>query len=215
MQKIFRTALMSTLILSACSAVTVAPQTVPPHTTKPPLLFPTTAAPNPKLISTAGTPHIEQPPDPERFVTPVPPDPQDCGYQWATQDLADLSNSLQKSIRVLQADAVASAYIFGENCIRADGGIGAFLPRETDFNITLRVRDLNNQAEQGSWIVKVMQIIAAIPPEQVVGPLPGRVFLIFQSDGDQRAMDFGIDQYHNLPSNLGEVEIFQALQVPR
>jgi hypothetical protein len=118
-------------------------------------------------------------------------------------------------MQVLQAEAKATAYIFGENCILSDGSIGLFLPRETDFNVTLQVRDLNDESDLGSWVVKVMETITAIPREQIVGPLPGRVFLIFQSGSDQKAINFGIDQYLNLPFNLSDAEIFQALQAPQ
>jgi hypothetical protein len=32
-------------------------------------------------------------------VTLAPPDPQNCGYQWANQDLPELSSSFQHSCR--------------------------------------------------------------------------------------------------------------------
>lgn len=60
-----------------------------------------------------------------------------------------------------------------------------------------------------------MHIIIEIPPEQIVGPVPGRVFLVFQSGSDQKALNFGIDQFQNLSSDLSDAEIFQTLQVPQ
>ena len=186
-------AILFLALLSACSAIPAAPQTVP----------------------TVGTPHIGLPPDTETQVTSASPNPQNCGYQWAYQDMPELSNSFHQSLQALQPEAQGNAYIFGENCILSDGSIGGFLAKETDFNITLRVSDLNDEEDLGKWIVNVMQIITAIPPEQIVGPAPGRVFLVFQSDSDQKAINFGIDQYQNLPSDLSDTEIFQALQVPQ
>jgi hypothetical protein len=96
-----------------------------------------------------------------------------------------------------------------------DASFASFLPRETDFNVTLQVSDLTNESDLGTWIVRLMQIITAIPREQLVGPLPGRVFLIFQSGRDHQELNFGVDQFQNLPSNLSDAEIFQALQVPQ
>jgi hypothetical protein len=160
-----------------------------------------------------STAQMEQQTDDE--TNAVQPYPQDCGYQWAYQDLPELSSRFQQSVQALQAEAKANAYVFGENCIRPDGSIASFLARETDFNITLQVEDLNNETELGAWIVKVMEIITALPPEQIVGPLPGTVFLIFQSSSGQTAINFGIEQFQNLPANLSEAEIFQALQAPQ
>jgi hypothetical protein len=213
MSRILRTILFLTMLLSACSPTPGAPQKVQPATTEAPFLLPTTAIPDPKIIATVSTPHIDQGPD--GAVTLAPPDPQNCGYQWANQDLPELSSSFQHSLQALQPEALGNAYIFGENCILSDGSIGAFLPRETDFNITLQVSDLNNESDLGAWIVKVMQVVTEIPPEQIIGPLPGRVFLVFQSGGDQKAINFSINQFQNLPSDLSDAEFYQALQVPQ
>lgn len=211
MQRIIGTFLFWTLILCACSASISSPQPLPP--TDAPLPFPTTTVSDPTLIATLSTPHIVQPPDGE--ITAAPPNPQDCGYQWANQDLPELSSSFQVSIQALQPEAHANAYAFGENCLLADGSIAGFSAMETDFNITLQVNDLTNESDLGEWIVKVMQVIENIPPDQIVGPQPGRVSMIFQSDGDQKALNFYINQYQGLPVGLSNSEIYQALQIPQ
>ncbi len=84
----------------------------------------------------------------------------------------------------------------------ADGSIGGFSAMETDFNITLQVSDLTNESDLGEWIVKVMQVIENIPPEQIVGPRPGRVSIIFQSNGDQKAVNFYVNQYQALAAGI-------------
>ena len=131
---------------------------------------------------------------------------------WAEQDLPELSRSFQQSLQALQSEAQATAFAFGENCVRPDGTVVAFLAMETDFNITLQVNDLNNETELGEWIVNVMQVILEIPPEQIVGPRPGRVSLTFRSAGDERHVTFYINQYQELPPGLSPVEILQRLQ---
>jgi hypothetical protein len=143
----------------------------------------------------------------------VLPEAEPCGYQWAYQNLPELSSSVQKSIQALQPEAQATAFAFGENCIRADGSVAGFTAMETDFNITLPVAELTDESELGEWIIKVMQVITAIPPDQIVGPRPGRVSLSFQSGGEQKAVNFYINQYQELPPGLSSAEIFQALQV--
>jgi hypothetical protein len=193
MQKVCRLVLVSALILSACSAISVAPQAAPPTAIDTPIRIPTTAVPE---------------------TNPSPSDPGACGYQWAYQDLPELSNSFQQSIQTLQPGAQATAFAFGENCILSDGSIAGFSAMETDFNVTLQVDDLANEADLGEWIVKVMQVITAIPPEQIVGPRPGRVSLVFQAGGDQQAINFYINQFQELSPGLSSAEIFQALRVP-
>ena len=212
MQRVFRVFLFWMLILCACTTNVASPQPLPPTITSTPLIFPTTVVPIPKVIVTLSTPHIDQPPDGN--IPTTAPNPQDCGYQWANQNLPELSSSFQASVQALQPQAQASAYAFGENCMLPDGSVGGFGAMETDFNVTLKVNDLTNESELGEWIVKVMQVIENIPPEQIVGPQPGRVSMIFQSNGDQKIINFYINQYEALSPGLSNAEIYQALQVP-
>ena len=191
--------LLWSLILCACSAgVPASP--VLPSTTEAPLPLPTTAVPDS---------------NPEGQVTTIPPSSQNCGYQWAQQDLPELSSRFQQSVQALQPGAQANAFAFGENCVLADGSIAGFSAMETDFNITLQVSDLTNESELGEWIVKVMQVIQNIPPDQIAGPRPGRVSFTFQSSSDQKIVNFYIDRFQALPSGLSNAEIFQALQMPQ
>jgi hypothetical protein len=213
MQKIFRLLLFGASILSACSAIPAAPQTDASVTAEAPLSLPTTAVPDSKPISTVGTPHIDQPPNPEGPVTSAPPDTQNCGYQWAYQDLPALSSTFQQALQALQPEAQGTAFAFGENCMLPDGSVGSFLPMETDFNLTLQVNDLSNESELGEWIVKAMQVIQEIPPDQIIGPRPGRVTLTFQTAGEQKNIVFYINQYEELPAGLSSPEIFQQLQL--
>jgi hypothetical protein len=70
-------------------------------------------------------------------------------------------------------------------------------------------------SELGEWIVKVMQVITAIPTDQIVGPRPGRVSLSFQAGSDQQVVSFYINQYQELQPGLSPTEIYQALQTPQ
>lgn len=231
MPRIVRTLLLLTLILCACSPGGLSPEALPPTlatdaplSTIPsasPSKIPTTEVipvsttdvlPPPKLIVTLATPHIDQGPDGASTV--VPSYPQGCGYQWAYKDLPELSSGFQESIQLLQSAAQAHAFGFGEDCIHADG-TSTFIPMETDFNITLQVGDLSDESELGDWIVKVMQVIENIPSDQIIGPRPGRVIIIFQSNAEQKSVSFYIDQYQALPAGLSHAEIYQSLQIPQ
>ena len=148
--------------------------------------------------------------------TPTPPpDAHTCGYQWAYQDLPELSSKFQRAIQELQAGAQASAFAYGENCVLPDGTISQFLSMETDFNITLQAADETDENALGEWIVKVMQVVEDIPEDQIVGPRPGRVSITFQSSTGQQVVNFYMDQYQNLPAGLSNTEIYRALRTPQ
>jgi hypothetical protein len=85
---------------------------------------------------------------------------------------------------------------------------------ETDFNITLQAASLSDESELGDWIVKVMQVIDNLPPDQLTGPRPGRVDIVFQSNGEEKRLQFYIDHYRALEAGLSSQEIYQALQSP-
>jgi len=203
----FRTLFFWTLVITACAPTvpaTEAPSRTSPSTVQPPTVV---------MIATtqAASNSAPQPPNPDAVTTVAPSNPQECAYRWAYQDLPELSGDFLVSIQGLQPEAQATAFAFGENCVHADEST-TFLPMETDFNITLNVADLANESDLGEWIVKVMQIIEAIPADQIIGPMPGRVTLIFQSGGDQKAIQIHVDQYTALRSDLSSEEIYKALQ---
>jgi hypothetical protein len=212
MRKFLFALLFWTLVLGACSTGIASPEAVPPSPTQTFPAPPTATLLKPKLAATLATPHIDQPPNPNGDANAVPLTPQDCAYQWTTQDLPALSGSFQQSVQALQPRAQAKAFAFGENCIRTDGTIVSFTATETDFNVTLHVDDLANESVLGRWIVQVMQIIAGIPPDQILGPRPGRVSIVFQSSTAQRVINFYIDQFQQLPQGLSHTEVYEALQ---
>jgi hypothetical protein len=229
MTRIIRTALFWTLILSACSSGGLSPES-PPLADNTPASIPsadsttesptavtipistTEVLPPPKLLATVSTPHIDQGPD--GAVTIPPSSPQDCGYQWAYQDIPELSSEFLQSVQALQPGSQALAFGFGENCMHADG-TATFLPMETDFDVTIPLSDLSDPGLLGEWIVKIMQVIENIPPDQIIGPRPGRVSIIFEEHGENTGASFYIDQYHALDPGLSNAEIYQALQTPQ
>ena len=197
MPKIFRALLFLSLILSACSPSGLSPKALPPTLTN-----------DAPVENNPAVPATEAP----ISVTVVSPSyPQGCGYQWAYKDMPELSSEFQESIRLLQPEAQATAFGFGEDCIHADGS-ATFIPMETDFNITLQTGDLSDE-EAGQWVVKIMQVIKNIPPDQIMGPRPGRVIILFESSGERKGANFYIDKYDALPAGLSKAEIYPALQI--
>jgi hypothetical protein len=214
MNRIIRTFLFWTLLLSACAPIFPSTQAVPKNqslTPEPPTVVSVATTQELSDSPTLENPSTDQ--SPEIATTVVPSNPQECAYQWAYQDLPQLSGNFLQSVQTIQSEAQANAFAFGENCVHADGS-GTFLAMETDFNITLQTSDLSNESDLGEWIVKVMQIIEQIPADQIVGPRPGRVSITFQSSGGQNAVTFYIDKYRALPTGLSSEEIYKALQTP-
>ena len=226
MMKLIHALLFLTLILSACSPAVPSSEAPPLTASDTPTPVPGAAStansppteiipvstteviPPPKLIATLSTPHIDQ--GPEGFVTAPPTYPRDCGYQWAQHDLPELSSQLLQSMQIQEPNAQAVAFAFGEDCVYADG-TSVFVPMETDFNITIPVSDTTDAA-LGEWIVEVMQMIEAIPPDQIIGPRPGRVGVVFESNGQRQSVSFYVDQYRALPAGLSSAEIYQSLK---
>lgn len=222
MRRIFAPLLLLSLFLFACSpggistespptepaAVPTTPSSATPTDVVIPVITQPVLPPS-KVIATVSTPHIDQGPD---GLSTSEPSYSECGFQWAYQDLPELSASFLQSLQTLQPEAQGNAFAFGENCMLSDGTVGYFSAMETDFNVTLQVNDATDATELGEWVVKVMQIIDAIPPEQIMGPRPGRVSMGFQSSGPQEALSFYIDQYHGLSPGLSSAQIYQALK---
>jgi hypothetical protein len=144
-------------------------------------------------------------------VTPGTSANQNCGYQWASKDLPELSSKFMQAIQQIQPDAQANAYAFGEDCVYTDGHAD-FSAMETDFNITLQVSSITDANECGEWVVKIMQVIADIPKEELVGPRPGKVSLRLQTKTEQKNLNFYIERYQSLQTGLSNTEICQRLQ---
>ena len=111
-----------------------------------------------------------------------------CGWQWATQDLPDVTR--QVSAVLERAGIVATsvhAYAFGENCFNAQGDIQYFATRETDFDLTLPVASLADRETVGNLAADVLAILVRdFAPGATPGPMPGRITLMF-SDGSGEA----------------------------
>jgi hypothetical protein len=130
---------------------------------------------------------------------------------WASQPLTDLTLDLQAALTNLHPESQGFAFAFGEDCIYQDGS-KTFGAMETDFNVTLPVADLADENMLGEWIVKVMDVIEALPADKIVGPRPGRVTMIFTAGTDQKFLQFYRNNYQALEPGMSGWEIYQALQ---
>lgn len=151
------TLLFLTLILCACSTGISTPQVLPAKT----------------AIDTVAPPKLTS-------VTDTPSSTTECGFQWAYEDLPELTAQFDQAIKSLIPASASHATAFGENCVAADGQVVRFLAMETDFYVFATVDTLNGYETFGNWIAQVMQVIIDYPPEMIAGPKAGFVEFRFE-----------------------------------
>jgi hypothetical protein len=113
---------------------------------------------------------------------------QACVWQWAAQDLSDVTQRLPAALdRAGIAYASVRAYTFGENCLNTQGEVQYFATMETDFDLALLVSNLADRESVGNRAADVLAILAHdFAPGATPGPQPGRITLIV-SDGSDEA----------------------------
>ena len=137
----------------------------------------------------------------------VTPTYEGCYFVWATHVLPDVSQTFNVALQKLGADISGSASAYGEDCVYADGH-STFSQMETDFDVTIKVQDANNEQELGNWIVEVMKVVDAFPPS----PQPGRVTFAFEKDGQQQFLYVSVQDYMALPAGLSAAEVYRAFK---
>ena len=183
-QQITCAILLLTLILAACQSKSPTPQPSPQPTAS---AVPATATLTPSPTATAEM----------------------CAFVWATQDLPDITKELQEAIKTVKTDAKAHAQAYGENCVYQDGR-AIFGAMETDFYVTLQVKNINNPDELGGLIVQTMKVIEKFPRGKVPGGQDGFVEFSFKSKTQGKIVRVPINQYKELPPGKSNKEIFQT-----
>jgi hypothetical protein len=118
--------------------------------------------------------------------TAVTPAYGECVWQWATQDLADVTQRLSAALDGAGiAYTSVRAYAFGENCLNAQGEVQYFATKETDFDLALPVSSLADRESVGNLAADVLAILVRdFGLDATPGPQPGRISLIV-SDGSR------------------------------
>ena len=179
------TLLFLTLILCACSAGISTPQILPAQSP--------TDTPLPPTIT--FTPDISS---------------TECGYQWAYQDLPDLTAQFDETVQTLIPNSTSHATAFGENCVAADGQVVRFAAMETDFYVLATVESLDDYETFGNWIYDVMQVVNGFPPDMIAGPQPGFVEFRFQkSISESIGFRVPIRQYNDTAQGISGEELFR------
>jgi hypothetical protein len=117
---------------------------------------------------------------------------EDCGWQWATQALPELSAQVEAALQAAGLPvAAANAEAYGENCMQgSDNQVAYFAAMETDFHITLEASDLSDEAALGDLLEQTLVVLDGFPPGATAGPQAGYVGVTFQAGTDELRLWF-------------------------
>ncbi len=102
-----------------------------------------------------------------------------------------------------------SASAYGEDCTYADGH-STFSAMETDFQVKVTVPDLQDESSLGNWVIKAMDVINKLPPDELAGPQPGRVQFEFDKSASENLfLNVPIDVYRSQAAGLSGAEVFK------
>lgn len=142
-------------------------------------------------------------------------DDPDCGYNWATQPLPELSADLQKkAIKLGIRASEVSAAAYGENCILADGTIDHFAAMQTDLYFKVQVDNLDDRDTLGAIAEEIIGFVEDIPQNSLQGPNSGYIQINYTSyHGDMQSLWFRLaDAQTALQNGLVGADLFKELE---
>jgi hypothetical protein len=144
-------------------------------------------------------------------ISPQPPSSlTECGFQWASNDLPDLTSQFDQAVKNLVPNSTSRTSAFGENCVASDGQVVRFLPMETDFYTVVNVKDLNDHETFGNWIAGVMNIVNGFPSAMLTGPKSGFVEFRFDKNTTESiVLRVPIQQYNETANGITGEELFR------
>jgi hypothetical protein len=111
-----------------------------------------------------------------------------CYFVWATKDLPEVSGKFMAELKKIIPKAEGRAYAYGEDCIFADGH-AQFSAMETDFSLTIPVKDLKDDEALGKQIELLLPVLDQLPKDTLPARI-GRIEIQFTSSGENRFVRF-------------------------
>jgi hypothetical protein len=131
-----------------------------------------------------------------------------CGFMWAYHDDPAMSAKMDTAVKALDPTASASATLFGEDCIYADGH-STFGVMSTDFHVRSFFDAFNNEEAFGNWMKQVMDVILQIPREEIQGQMDGSVeFLSIKGEVATFVVRVPIQRYKDEAQGLSGAQLF-------
>jgi hypothetical protein len=137
----------------------------------------------------------------------------ECGFVWAREPLAEMSKEFDSALKAVQPQASGYAEAYGENCLNNQGEAVRFVAMETDFYVTLKVRDLEDKRVLGELIEQILGVVSEFPVEETPGPQPGHVGITFEAPSDELRLWFTqLKAQAAIGNGLQGEELFNSLQ---
>ena len=132
--------------------------------------------------------------------------PGQCYYNWAYEELPDISAEFQTAVQTVIPEAEAHATAFGENCTYENGS-ATFSAMETDFYVVIPVGDLPDKEMLGTLIEKTLPLLEGFVSPRVPGPKEGFVEFTFKvsrwTTSDPRPHSAGTSTARTGPARRG------------
>jgi len=137
-----------------------------------------------------------------------------CGYQWACQELTEVSIQFDAAIKKSIPHSTSRAVDFGENNFDNKGKIIQFLPRERDFYVTIQTKYSADYAVVGNWIHQAIQVINDPALGLMSGIKPGFVeFNIELNKRENINFRVPIQEYNETSTELSEEDLFRIYYI--
>lgn len=138
-----------------------------------------------------------------------------CAYVWSTQTLPEISAEVAtvfKQARLYQVDVKAEAY--GESCIDTTSNTATrFTVIETDFRVTIKVEDLENENTLGDMLHRILETTFTLPLETYPGTRLGYMGVRFTDGGVEKNLWFPLETARQaLDRRLAGAELLEALR---
>lgn len=142
-------------------------------------------------------PGLRLPESPTPSPTPtstITPGYTNCGWNWATQALPELSAQVQSALEAAGLEGVeAHAEAFGENCFSSvTGEVLYFATMQTDFRLTVSVDSLADEEAMGARLEQILTVLDGFPAGSMAGPNPGNVGIRFLAGSDELNLWFTV-----------------------
>jgi hypothetical protein len=130
------------------------------------------------------------PPSFQHLISHTPtgtPSPEPCSLNWATHPLPELSSRVQSALDVKRLTNVrVKAEAYGEDCsvARTNQSV-SFTALETDFRLTVPVKDLKDREQMGSLLESILVVLDGFPPSSTPDPQPGYIGITFQAGSNE------------------------------
>lgn len=145
---------------------------------------------------------------PSASVETFTPTFEGCYFVWASYNDAELTEKLDRFVKELNSKSSATATLYGEDCVYADGH-RTFGVMETNISVgLLAVDDLSQHEEFGNWIKDVMQFLIELPREELQGNYGKVEFQFKKSESEILLVTVPIQKYSDEAKDKTGIELF-------